>query len=73
MATPWVTLEMEARPLSDYRKVGRPGCSVRALIASVAFSEVAGKASAHPEKVSTKVSRYLGGGGDGVVESTSQS
>ena len=60
-ATSWITLEMKARPLSDWIEWGSPKrgmiCSIIMVATVDALSPVVGKASIHPEKVSTKVSR----------------
>lgn len=53
---------MKPGPLSDCNEVGNPKQGIMSLsndwVTSEDFSEVAGKASTHPEKVSTRVSKY---------------
>ena len=59
----WVILDVNSRPLSDYRDEGRPNLriiSVRRIWATVwALLFVVGNASTHPEMVSTRTRRYL--------------
>jgi hypothetical protein len=54
---------MKAGPLSDCKVRGNPKQGIMLLIKWVdtmsADSPVVGKASTHPEKVSTKVNKYL--------------
>ena len=59
----WVILDVNSRPLSDYRDEGRPNLrivSVRRIWATVwALLFVVGNASTHPKKVSARTRRYL--------------
>ena len=52
--------EIKAGPLSDWRENGRPKRGVisrmRNCVTSEAVFDLVGKASVHPEKVSTRVS-----------------
>lgn len=58
VVTASVTLEMNAGPLSDWMELGRPKRGMISLIRNSATtpadSDEVGKASIHPEKVSTR-------------------
>jgi hypothetical protein len=59
----WITLEIIAKPLSDCWVWSSPNWRIMFLITWVdttsADSPIVGKASTHPEKVSTRVNRYF--------------
>jgi hypothetical protein len=59
----WVTWDVNSGPLSDWKEVGIPnqGMIWVTIIAAtvVALLLEVGKASTHPEKVSTRTRRYL--------------
>lgn len=59
----WLIWDIKAAPLADCEEVGRPNLGMIPCIntwtTSADVSEVVGKASTHPEKVSANVSRYL--------------
>ena len=61
VASCWEICEMNAGPLSDWREFGNPNLEMRWVIktsaTAAAVSQAVGKASTHPEKVSTKTSR----------------
>jgi hypothetical protein len=61
--TIWVTLEINAGPLYECKVRGSPNQGIMSLIrwveATSADSPIVRKASTHPEKVSTRVNRYL--------------
>ena len=65
-ATCGVIWEIKAGPLSDWRQSGRPKWGMisrmRNCVTSEAVSDLIGKASIHPEKVSTRVSMGEGNG-----------
>ena len=62
-ATPCITLETNASPLSDPIRIGNPYLGMMSsnifFATTCAVSRLVGKASVHPEKVSTNTSKYL--------------
>jgi hypothetical protein len=59
----WVTWDVNSGPLSDWKEVGIPNLGMMWVTTIEATVEAllleVGKASTHPEKVSTKTKRYL--------------
>ena len=64
-ATCWVIWEIKAGPLSDWRERGRPKWGMiscmRNCVSSEAVSDIIGKASIHPEKVTMSFISYVRG------------